>query len=382
MLVDTGDVPSSEAVDGVAEKRERSVGVIVSLSGIGRRFGAHAAVVDVSLDIMEGEFFSLLGPSGSGKTTLLRMVGGFEKPDAGTLTIAGKDMRREPPERRPVNTVFQSYALFPTMSVFENVAYGLRVARVKPAERVRRVRATLELVHMANLGDRAVATLSGGQTQRVALARAVVMEPRVLLLDEPLGALDLKLRQAMQAEFKEIQRRLGMTFVYVTHDQEEALTMSDRIGVMNLGRLEQVGSPIEIYRRPRTPFVAGFVGNTNLLEPDRDAIGRPLLNAVPVDPPSDDGPGRLWSLRPEQILVGTSAREAPQTAVAHVLSVVFLGNHVRYHLRVGEEPHALRLIALAPSHEEILMEGAVIPIGWCPDDIVTLDRCGVGGQGQ
>jgi ABC-type Fe3+/spermidine/putrescine transport system ATPase subunit len=283
-------------------------------------------------------------------------------------------VRNVPPERRPVNTVFQSYALFPTMSVFENVNYGLRVAKVKRTERVRRARVALELVHMSDLSDRSVTTLSGGQTQRVALARAIVMEPRVLLLDEPLGALDLKLRQAMQTEFTAIQRRLGITFVYVTHDQEEALTMSDRIGVMNGGRLEQVGSPIEIYRSPRTRFVATFVGDTNLLEPGRDEIGRPLLNSSLYHAPQGDSPGRLWSIRPEQILVGSAARNASEKADAFVENVVFLGTQVRYQLRIGDGPQALRLIAIAPSSQEMLREGGSAQVGWSPDDIVTLER--------
>ena len=350
------------------------MGVIVHLSNVVRRFGKHAALDHVSLDIVEGEFFSLLGSSGSGKTTLLRIIGGFETPDEGSILIADMDMRKVPPERRPVNTVFQGYSLFPTMSVFENVAYGLRVARVERAERVRRVRLALDLVHMSEFADRSVTTMSGGQTQRVALARAIVMEPRVLLLDEPLGALDLKLRQAMQVEFKAVQKRLGITFIYVTHDQDEALTMSDRIGVMNNGRLEQVGSPIDIYRHPRSAFVAAFVGNTNLIEPARDGAGRPLVNALPASPPREDGPDRLWSIRPEQITVGAAATNSPQRSTGIVEGVVFLGSQVRYQLRIGEGSHALRIIAVAPHTQEMLAEGEVTPVGWFPEDIVTVGK--------
>jgi ABC-type Fe3+/spermidine/putrescine transport system ATPase subunit len=349
------------------------MGVIVRLSQVARRFGAHAAVDNIDLDIMEGEFFSLLGPSGSGKTTLLRIIGGFERPDHGSVSINARDMHGVPPERRPVNTVFQSYALFPTMSVFENVAYGLRVARVGRAEAARRVHSALDLVHMGDFAGRSVTTLSGGQTQRVALARAIILEPRVLLLDEPLGALDLKLRQAMQVEFKAIQKRLGITFVYVTHDQEEALTMSERIGVMNAGHLEQVGSPVEVYRRPVTAFVAAFVGNTNLIEPERGPSGAPLMGGAAILAPRDDRPGRLWSIRPEQILVGSAAATQPQQAKARIDDVVFLGSFTRYHLRVGEGAHAMRIIAVAASAAEMLRAGAETQIGWSPEDVIALE---------
>jgi spermidine/putrescine transport system ATP-binding protein len=237
----------------------------VTLTGVSKVFGTVHAVRDLDLTIGDGEFFSLLGPSGCGKTTTLRMIAGFEFPTEGSLRIHGVEMALQPPNQRPVNTVFQSYALFPHMTVEENVGFGLRMKRVNATEIAERVKRSLDMVQ---LGHRATATpkqLSGGQQQRVALARALVNEPQVLLLDEPLGALDLKLRQAMQTELKDLQGRVGITFIYVTHDQEEALTMSDRIGVMSEGRLLQVGTPQEIYERPRSRFVAGFIGEINLM---------------------------------------------------------------------------------------------------------------------
>jgi len=238
----------------------------VSLAGVRKAYGDVVAVDSVDLEIGRGEFFTLLGPSGSGKTTCLRMIGGFERPDAGTIELAGRDVTRLPPTERDVNTVFQDYALFPHMSVAANVAYGLRVKRVARAERDARVREALGMVQLKGFDDRRPGQLSGGQRQRVALARALVNRPRVLLLDEPLGALDLKLRQQLQVELKRIQSEVGITFVYVTHDQDEALSMSDRIAVMDAGRILQVGTPQEVYDEPDSTFVAGFVGVSNLLE--------------------------------------------------------------------------------------------------------------------
>src|SRR5947209_12322542 len=239
--------------------------VDVRLEHVVKRFGETVAVDDIVLDIAHGEFFSLLGPSGCGKTTTLSMIGGFEMPTSGIIYLGAKDVSRVPPYRRDVNTVFQSYALFPHLDVLGNVAFGLRRRRLKKDEVARRVRDALALVDLPKFEDRRPAQLSGGQQQRIALARALVNEPRVLLLDEPLGALDLKLRKQMQLELKAIQQRVGLTFIYVTHDQEEALTMSDRLAVMNNGRIEQVGTPAEVYEEPMTPFVAGFVGTSNML---------------------------------------------------------------------------------------------------------------------
>ncbi len=238
----------------------------VTLRGLHKAFGDVIAVDGVDLDIYDGEFLTLLGPSGSGKTTVLRMIAGFELPTAGTIELSGADVTSRAPFERDVNTVFQDYALFPHMSVLQNVEYGLRVKKVAKDDRRRRALEALASVQLAGFEDRKPAQMSGGQRQRVALARALVNRPRVLLLDEPLGALDLKLREQMQVELKQLQRQVGITFVFVTHDQEEALTMSDRIAVFNSGRIEQVGTPAEVYERPATPFVAGFVGTSNLLQ--------------------------------------------------------------------------------------------------------------------
>ncbi len=232
----------------------------ISVKGLTKRYGEVVAVDGIDLEISAGEFFTMLGPSGSGKTTTLRMIAGFETPDSGTIELAGEDVSRLPPYDRPVNTVFQDYALFPHMTVLQNVEYGLMVKKVKKGERGSRAADALEMVRLGGYGDRKPSQLSGGQRQRVALARAIVNRPKVLLLDEPLGALDLKLRQEMQIELKSIQREVGITFVYVTHDQEEALTMSDRLAVFNQGRIEQIGPPAEVYEHPQSEFIAGFVG--------------------------------------------------------------------------------------------------------------------------
>ena len=262
----------------------------IHVAGLRKRYGDVVALAGVDLDVRAGEFFTLLGPSGSGKTTLLRLIAGFERPDGGRIELGGGDVTRVPPYARNVNTVFQDYALFPHMTVAQNIEYGLRVRHVPKAERREKVGRALEMVRLPGLGSRKTAQLSGGQRQRVALARAIVNEPQVLLLDEPLGALDLKLRQEMQLELQRVQREVGITFVYVTHDQEEALTMSDRIAVLSQGRIEQIGGPAEVYERPRTPFVAGFIGVSNLLERDGHTITvRPekitLLEDGQPDPP-------------------------------------------------------------------------------------------------
>ena len=260
----------------------------VRLVGLEKRFEDVTAVDGIDLQVHGGELFSLLGPSGCGKTTTLRLVAGFEQPSAGRILLDGVDMARTPPHKRKVNTVFQSYALFPFMNVHDNVAFGLRFQDVSRAEARRRVAAALELVRLQGFQRRRPAQLSGGQQQRVALARALVLEPSVLLLDEPLGALDAKLRKALQVELKALQETVGITFLYVTHDQEEALTMSDRIAVLNDGRVEQVGAPAEVYERPTSPFVAGFVGTSNLLAGD---AARELVGEAAGDP-ADQGAAR------------------------------------------------------------------------------------------
>src|SRR6266700_2454393 len=287
----------------------------IGLVGVSKRFGTHVAVDDVTLEIGEGEFFSLLGPSGCGKTTTLRMVAGFELPDAGRIVLKGNDVTEVPANRRPVNMVFQQYALFPHMSVYDNVAFGLKVKRVPRAEHSERVQEMLRVVSLEGLDRRRARQLSGGQQQRVALARALVNRPAALLLDEPLGALDVKLRKQMQLELKRIQAELGTTFVYVTHDQEEALAMSDRIAVMNGGRVEQIGSPREIYEHPQTAFVADFIGSLNALEIDvGELVGSFALArlgehervVVPVGSTVRVGEAVRIAVRPERVQMGPS----------------------------------------------------------------------------
>ena len=281
----------------------------VRLAGVTRRYEDVTAVDDVDLEVGRGEFFTMLGPSGSGKTTTLRMIAGFDVPDAGTVEIAGEDVTDVPAYDRTVNTVFQDYALFPHMTVSENVEYGLRVAKVDKSERASRAQEALEMIRLADLGGRKPAELSGGQRQRVALARAIVNRPRVLLLDEPLGALDLKLREQMQVELKTIQEEVGITFIYVTHDQEEALTMSDRIAVFNDGKIEQIGAPDEIYERPVNPFVAGFVGTSNVIERE----------------------GESFTVRPEKVrLVDAEAAEGLHTERGTVADVAYAGPMTRF----------------------------------------------------
>jgi len=289
----------------------------VRLVGLRKSYGQVTAVAGVDLQIAEGEFFTMLGPSGSGKTTLLRLIAGFERPDAGSVELGGTDVTRDPPYARDVNTVFQDYALFPHMSVLENVGYGLRVKRVAKPDRRRRAESALEMVRLTGLSGRKPVQLSGGQRQRVALARAIVNEPEVLLLDEPLGALDLKLRQEMQVELKRIQREVGITFIYVTHDQEEALTMSDRLAVFNQGRIEQVGTPTDVYEHPASEFVAGFIGISNLLERG----------------------GRQFTIRPEKIRMLTSGEPPPpgsHVESGQIEDVVYLGMLTRYVIRLAE----------------------------------------------
>jgi len=296
----------------------------VSLQDVHRHFGDVRAVDGVTLQIRDGEFFALLGPSGSGKTTCLRLIAGFDRPTAGRVELFGAPADHLPPYERDVNTVFQDYALFPHLTVGENVAYGLTVRSVPRAERERRVAEALELVRLPGVGARKPAQLSGGQRQRVALARALVVRPRVLLLDEPLGALDLKLRQQMQTELKAIQERLGITFVHVTHDQEEALAMSNRLAVLNQGRVEQIGTPAEVYESPATAFVANFVGVSNLVQ-------GPLAEALAGSPAA-------FTVRPEKISLLEAGAAAPAgccTVDGRIQDVVYLGPHTRYVVEVA-----------------------------------------------
>ncbi len=312
-------VPEGAVTSSRGPERTGSSAPAVTLAGVTKRFGEVEAVVGVDLEIHDGEFFSMLGPSGSGKTTCLRLIAGFEAPTEGKVLLYGEDVTDRPPYERDVNTVFQDYALFPHMSVADNVAYGLMVQKVNKAERRKRVADALSMVRLGGFGDRRPSQLSGGQRQRVALARALVKRPKVLLLDEPLGALDLKLREQMQRELKAIQAEVGITFVFVTHDQDEALTMSDRIAVFNDGRIVQVAPPAELYEHPASAFVAGFVGTSNLLEPEaaRAILGRE---------------GR-FTVRPEKIRLvdlDTTPEPGQCTATGLVVDVAYLGPDTRY----------------------------------------------------
>jgi putative spermidine/putrescine transport system ATP-binding protein len=296
----------------------------VRFVNVSRHFGEVRAVDNLGLDIYDGEFFSMLGPSGSGKTTCLRLVAGFELPTQGNVYLYGNDVTDLPPYERDVNTVFQDYALFPHMNVGDNIAYGLMIKKVPRPERQKRVEEMLELVRLPGFANRKPSQLSGGQRQRVALARALINRPRVLLLDEPLGALDLKLRQEMQIELKAIQQQVGVTFVFVTHDQEEALTMSDRLAVFNHGRIEQVGTPADVYERPATAFVAGFVGVSNIVEGE-------VARAITGSPDK-------FSIRPEKIHIRESGAPVSQAECAvegRIRDVVYLGVNTRYLVEVN-----------------------------------------------
>jgi putative spermidine/putrescine transport system ATP-binding protein len=326
----------------------------VRLNGIRRVYGDVVAVAGIDLDIASGEFFTMLGPSGSGKTTTLRVIAGFERPDAGRVELQGVDVTRVAPAQRAVNTVFQDYALFPHMTVGENVEYGLRVRRIGRRERRERVDEVLERVRLPGLADRKPAQLSGGQRQRVALARAIVNRPPVLLLDEPLGALDLKLRQEMQMFLKALQQDLGITFVYVTHDQEEALTMSDRLAVFNEGRIEQLGTPAEVYEHPQTEFVAGFVGVSNILERD----------------------GRRITIRPEKIRM--AADGAGEGEPGTIREVVYVGMVTRFivDLDAGGQLVVVRQNLETSSQEALSEQGKRVRLSWRPEHTYEIKKEG------
>jgi len=324
----------------------------VRLNGIRRVYGDVVAVAGIDLDIAAGEFFTMLGPSGSGKTTTLRVIAGFERPDAGHVELQGVDVTRVAPAQRAVNTVFQDYALFPHMTVAENVEYGLRVKGMSRRDRRARAQEVLERVRLPGLGDRKPVQLSGGQRQRVALARAIVNGQPVLLLDEPLGALDLKLRQEMQIFLKALQRDLGITFVYVTHDQEEALTMSDRLAVFNEGKIEQVGSPADVYEHPQTAFVAGFVGVSNILERD----------------------GRTITIRPEKIRMRDEA--AGQGEPGAVREVVYVGMVTRFvvDLDAGGQLVVVRQNLETSSQEALSEQGKRVRLSWRPEHTYEIGK--------
>jgi putative spermidine/putrescine transport system ATP-binding protein len=348
----------SDSALAVDAERGASAQPAIRLRGLRKEFGSVVAVDRVDLDVRHGEFLTLLGPSGSGKTTVLRMIAGFSLPTAGRVELEGVDVTKRPPFDRDVNTVFQDYALFPHMSVQENVEYGMRVRKVDRAQRRRRATEALGSVQLDGYGARRPAELSGGQRQRVALARALVNSPKVLLLDEPLGALDLKLREQMQVELKGIQRRVGITFVFVTHDQQEALTMSDRIAVFHAGRVEQVGTPAEVYERPATEFVAGFVGTSNLLRGDtaRAVLGR-------------DG---IWSVRPEKIRLldpDVVPDAGLRSATGVVQEVVYVGDVTRFvvDLDAGGRLVAVQQNLETSSSDVLAFRGRRVRLVWRPD---------------
>ena len=352
----------------------------IRLVDLEKRFGAVRAVDGVSLDVRAGEFFSLLGPSGCGKTTTLRMIGGFEMPTAGRILLRGRDITHDPPDKRPVNMVFQQYALFPHLDVAGNVAFGLQRKKVDKSQITMRVGEALDLVRLQGYQRRRPSELSGGQQQRVALARALVNRPNVLLLDEPLGALDLKLRRQLQIELKRIQAEVGITFVYVTHDQEEALTMSDRIAVMHQGRVEQLGTPEELYERPQTRFVADFIGTTNLLRGSVESVdaGTALVRLDGGDAcrvaAADLQAGRTveLSIRPESIALKRSNGTSPGGVGplrAQVEQVAYLGGAVQYQVRTHG---GVTLTVLAPKAGERHAIGADVDIAWPPNEALVL----------
>ena len=352
--------------------------IAIALEGVTKQFGKLEAVRDVTLAIAEGEFFSLLGPSGCGKTTTLRMIAGFEVPDEGRVLLQGKDVTSVPANRRPLNMVFQQYALFPHMSIYDNVAFGLKVKGVPRSEHRGRIEEILRIVALEGLERRRPRQLSGGQQQRVALARALVNRPAALLLDEPLGALDVKLRKHMQLELKRIQHELGTTFVYVTHDQEEALAMSDRIAVMNRGRVEQVGGPREIYERPASPFVADFIGSLNALDLRVDELvgGYAVMRlgegdriVVPVDKPSVGGTLRV-AVRPERVQVNGVPAEGGSQLHGTIAEVVYLGMYTQLH--VDTEAGRMLSHRLASEPADPHDPGTRVVLSWEPEHTSVL----------
>ena len=327
----------------------------IRLTGLTKSFGSVTAVDNVSLDVAAGEFFSMLGPSGSGKTTVLRLIAGFETPTSGSVSLFGEDVTAKAPFDRDVNTVFQDYALFPHMSVLDNVAYGLRIRGIKKAERRERAAAALETVRLAGFGDRKPSQLSGGQRQRVALARATIVEPKVLLLDEPLGALDLKLREQMQVELKEIQRDLGITFIFVTHDQEEALTLSDRVAVFSEGQIVQLGSPQDVYEKPDSEFVADFVGTSNVFT---GAVAAGLF-----------GKSGSYSVRPERMQLSATAKKGH---AGTVVDSIYVGGASRVVVDLDAGVRINVLDTASAAGTVAALRGKRVTVSWSAADVVTL----------
>jgi len=334
----------------------------IQFNKVSRHFGDVKAVDQVNLEIINGEFFAMLGPSGSGKTTCLRMIAGFDRPTGGTINLFGQDVSNLPPYERNVNTVFQDYALFPHMDVGENIGYGLMIKKVAKTEIAKQVDEMLDLVQLKGFASRKPSQLSGGQRQRVALARALINHPKVLLLDEPLGALDLKLRQQMQVELKAIQQRVGITFIFVTHDQEEAITMSDRIAVFNHGKIEQVGSPSEIYEKPASAFVAGFVGTSNLISGE---LAKRLT-----------GSDKTFSIRPEKIHVNTTEKTTTMDTITLdgvVRDVVYLGLYTRYLVEAeGVDIVVVEQNLKTTSTDVVSAKGQKVRLTWHKDHISRL----------
>ena len=351
----------------------------ITLRGVAKRYGGQVALEPTDLEIGEGEFFCLLGPSGCGKTTTLNLIGGFIAPTAGEISIRDQRVDRLPPHRRSVNTVFQSYALFPHMTVRDNVGFGLKMARVAKSESAGRVDEALRLVGLEAMGDRLPTQLSGGQQQRVAVARALVNRPAVLLLDEPLGALDLKLRKRLQIELAQIHRDVGTTFVYVTHDQEEAMSMATRIAVMDEGRIEQIGTPSEIYYRPNSRFVADFIGESNFVEVDLSRAGNGVVHLADGRPVpctlNGHGSGRATlMIRPESIHVAAGDAAPPTSLTGRVVQTSFLGSQTR--IAIGCDPVPLPITASLFGRERLAARDLVpdmeVSLWWDADDAVLL----------
>jgi len=369
---------TAAATQAMREDGQPAAGI--ELRGVVKRYGQHLALRNLDLEISDGEFFCLLGPSGCGKTTTLNLIGGFVAVTEGSIWLRGERIDRLPPHRRPVNTVFQSYALFPHMTVRENVAFGLRMDRIPKSETRQRVDESLQLVGLEAFGERSPAQLSGGQQQRVAVARALVKRPAVLLLDEPLGALDLKLRQRLQVELSQIHREVGTTFVYVTHDQEEAMAMADRIAVMNEGVIEQLGTPVEIYRRPTSRFVADFIGEANFLGVTVQGDVATLADGTKVACAGEGrSGGATLMVRPEWLRLGPPADAPPGSLVGRAVHASFLGSYVRVAVECGASPEPVMVALSSTDVAGVPETDSEVAVWWEPGDALLLEPGGEDG---